>query len=581
MNDANRSAPQHPLLRRVKGLMLGRAIVITFLWGALVVVELTANPTPARLPLTYVILITYVLTILYALVLRQRPNLERFYLLQVWVDLFIETAIVQSTGGLDSGFVFLYILSIISAGIALPGRAIFGVAAGASVSYSALAYLHWHNFIQPLPFPFTVKPDAALSGSYVLYITLLTMTAFWVVALLSRHLAESLRKTGQVLQEQTAHLIGLRAFHENVVDNMSSGLLIIDLSGRVVSANRAAERILLLNSGLRQSWLAQEIFNFINIAEIMHRVETLDQGLNRAEGLYERHDGMKIMLGISYSALRDETGTVHGLILTFQDITAIRAMEAEIKRGEQLATVGRLSAAIAHEIRNPLASISGSIQLLRSELVLDASNQRLMEIVAREIERLNAIITDFLAYARPRPLQYAEVDIQKLIAGTLDLLCNGLPDGSAVTIRTEFAPDVPTQTVDPQGLQQVIWNLCLNAVEAMQYQGTLTIRTAMQALLTQPYPAHPEPPTATQELIIDVVDTGPGMPPEVKERIFEPFFSTKDGGTGLGLATVDRIIYNHKGRVEIDSELGHGTTIRIHLPLCLTTANTARLHADE
>jgi two-component system, NtrC family, sensor histidine kinase PilS len=362
---------------------------------------------------------------------------------------------------------------------------------------------------------------------------------------------------------------------------MSSGLLIIDLSGRVVSANRAAERILLLNSGLRQSWLAQEIFTFINVAEIMHRVETLDQGLNRAEGLYERHDGMKIMLGISYSALRDETGTVHGLILTFQDITAIRAMEAEIKRGEQLATVGRLSAAIAHEIRNPLASISGSIQLLRSELVLDASNQRLMEIVAREIERLNAIITDFLAYARPRPLQYAEVDIQKLIAGTLDLLCNGLPDGSAVTIRTEFAPDVPTQTVDPQGLQQVIWNLCLNAVEAMQYQGTLTIRTAMQALLTQPYPAHPEPPTATQELIIDVVDTGPGMPPEVKERIFEPFFSTKDGGTGLGLATVDRIIYNHKGRVEIDSELGHGTTIRIHLPLCLTTANTARLHADE
>jgi two-component system sensor histidine kinase PilS (NtrC family) len=574
MNNANRTVPQNPLLRRLKGLMLGRVIVITFLWVALVVVERTGDPTPARLPLTYIILITYALTILYALVLRQHPHLERFYLLQVWVDLLVETAIVQSTGGLNSGFVFLYILSIISAGIALPGRSIFGVAVGASVPYSLLAYLDFHNILQPLPFPFTLKPDTPLSTPYVLYSVLSTMTAFWVVALLSRYLAESLRQTGQVLQEQTAHLIGLRAFHENVVDSMSSGLLIIDLSGRVVSSNHAAERILLLSPVLRQGWLAQDLFSFINIDEIVQRVGTLDHGLNRAEGLYERRDGTKIILGVSYSPLRDEKGMVHGLILNFQDITAIRAMEAEIKRGEQLVTVGRLSAAIAHEIRNPLASISGSIQLLRSELVLDESNQRLMDIVAREIERLNTIITDFLAYARPRPLQYAEVDLHKLLSGTLDLLCNGLPDGGAVTIHTEFATDVSIQAVDPQGLRQVIWNLCLNAVEAMQHQGTLTIRTAVQSLVNQPYHAHLEPPVATQELIIDVVDTGPGMPPDVQERIFEPFFSTKDGGTGLGLATVDRIIYNHRGRIEVNSQLGRGTTMRIHLPFRLTIAST-------
>jgi two-component system sensor histidine kinase PilS (NtrC family) len=261
---------------------------------------------------------------------------------------------------------------------------------------------------------------------------------------------------------------------------------------------------------------------------------------------------------------------VHGLIFNFQDITAIRAMEVEIKRGEQLAAVGRLSAAIAHEIRNPLASISGSIQLLRSELVLEASNQRLMDIIAREIERLNTIITDFLAYARPRPLQYAEVDIHKLISGTLDLLCNGLPEASAIAIHTEFSPHVPSMMVDPQGLRQVIWNLCLNAVEAMHYQGALTIRTMIQRLPDQPYCAHPESLPAAQELVIDVVDTGPGISPELKEKVFEPFYSTKDGGTGLGLATVDRIIYNHKGRIEVDSQLGHGTTVRIHLPFCLS-----------
>jgi two-component system sensor histidine kinase PilS (NtrC family) len=269
MNDLHSTVPPNPLFRRVKGLMLGRVIVITFLWAALVVVELTGDPTPSRLPLTYIILITYALTILYALGLRRHRDPERVYLWQIWVDLLIETAIVQSTGGLDSGFVFLYILSIIAAGIALPGRSIFGVAAGASVLYSLLGYLDFNAINHPLPFPFTLRPETTPSGSYVLYATLLRVTAFWVVALLSRYLAESLRQTGQVLQEQTAHLIGLRAFHENVVNSMSSGLLITDMSGRVVSSNHTAERILLLTPGTWQGWFVQEVLSCIDLDDIM------------------------------------------------------------------------------------------------------------------------------------------------------------------------------------------------------------------------------------------------------------------------------------------------------------------------
>jgi two-component system, NtrC family, sensor histidine kinase PilS len=581
MHNPSETVNQNPLIRRVKGLMLGRVIVITFLWVALVVLELTGDPTPTRLPLTYVILITYVLTILYALVLRQQPDLERFYRWQVWVDLLTETAIVQSTGGLDSGFVFLYILSIIAASTALPSRSIFSVAAAASVLYSFLVFLDFNALIHPLPSPFTLRAEAIPSGSYVVYATLLRMTAFGVVALLSRYLAESLRQTGQVLQEQRARLIGLRAFHENVVNSMNSGLLITDMSGRVVSSNHAAGRILQLPPGGQQGWLAQELLSFIDLNEIVMETEAFDRGLNRAEGLFKRPDGKEIMLGVSYSPLRDDQGTVHGLIFNFQDITTIRAMEAEIKRGEQLAAVGRLSAAIAHEIRNPLASVSGSIQLLRADLALDESNQRLMDIIAHEIARLNTIITDFLAYARPRPLQYDEVDIHKLIGGTLHLLCKGLPEGSAVTVRTEFVSMVPPIAIDPQGLRQVIWNLCLNAVEAMHYQGTLTVRTNLQSQLNQPYRGNTQLLTAAPELIIDVLDTGPGMPLEVKEKIFEPFYSTKDGGTGLGLATVDRIIYNHKGKIEVDSQLGHGTTMRIHLPIQSTTAGSASISGGE
>jgi two-component system sensor histidine kinase PilS (NtrC family) len=568
MNEPQHAFTQAPLFRRVQGLMLGRVIVISFLWVALVGVELGGDSTPARLPLAYVTLTTYGLTILYALLLRQPQRLERFYLWQVSIDLLIETAILHTTGGLDSGFSFLYILSIIAAGIALPGRSIFGIAAGASILYSTLAYLDFHGIIHPLPFPFTFKSDMSVSGSYALYTTCLMLTAFWGVAWLSRTLADSLRHTGEVLQAQTAHLVGLRAFHENVINSMNSGVLITDMAGRIVSANHAAERILLLFPETAPAHSAQEIFSFLDIGAILQQAGTLSCDLNRAEGLFERRDGIKIILGLSYAPLRDEKDTLHGLIFNFQDITAIRTMEAEMQRDKQLSAVGRLSAAIAHEIRNPLASISGSIQLLRSKLVLDESTQRLMEITAREVERLNAIITDFLAYARPRPLQYAEIDLHQLITGMLSLLANGLPEGSTVTARTEFAPEVSSVQVDPQGLRQVIWNLCLNAVDAMQSQGTLIVRTAVRPQPNQLFRLYGgEPQAGTPELTIEVEDTGPGMPPDVQEKIFEPFFSTKDGGTGLGLATVHRIIGTHKGRIEVESQPGHGTTMRICLPL--------------
>jgi two-component system, NtrC family, sensor histidine kinase PilS len=185
----------------------------------------------------------------HAVLLRQQPNLERFYLWQVSVDLLIGTAILHTTGGVDSSFSFLYILSIIATGAALPGRLIFGVAAGASILYSALAYLDFHGIIHPLPFPFTPKSDMSVSGSYRLYATLLMLTAFWGVAWLSRSLADSLQRTGAVLQEQTAHLIGLRAFHKHVINSMNSGLLITDMTGRIISANHTAERILLVHAG--------------------------------------------------------------------------------------------------------------------------------------------------------------------------------------------------------------------------------------------------------------------------------------------------------------------------------------------
>lgn len=577
MNEPQTSSAPDPLLHRVKGLMVGRVILVTLLWATLISVELTGGPTPSSLRLTYIIILTYALTILYSLHLLRHPRLERFYLLQVSADLLLETAIVQSTGGLSSGFVFLYILSIVSAGVALPRRPILGVASAASLLYTLLASLEFSGITHPLPFPFALQESVIASGPYVLYSILLMITMFWLAAFLSSYFAESLRHTGQELKEQTEHLVGFRTFHETVLNSMNSGLLITDRTGRIISCNTTAARLLLLTPADLEGRSAQDVLTFLKIDDILHRLETPNQRLNRAEGWFECPDRRKITLGISYSPLRDEHETAHGIIFNFQDITAIRAMEAEIKRAEQLAAVGRLSAAMAHEIRNPLASISGSIQLLRAELILDESNRYLMEIVVREIERLNTIITDFLRYARPRALELEEVDIHKLITGTLALMTNGLPNGSAITIHTQFAPDIPPIRADPQGLREVIWNLCLNATEAMDQHGTLTIRTLAQALAPHVPLVATESPGPVRELLIDVTDTGSGIAPEVRDKIFEPFFSTKKGGTGLGLATVDRLVCMHMGRVEVESTPGHGTTMRISLPLPHTATKDADL----
>jgi two-component system sensor histidine kinase PilS (NtrC family) len=262
-------------------------------------------------------------------------------------------------------------------------------------------------------------------------------------------------------------------------------------------------------------------------------------------------EGLRVRLGYSIFPLSTEGGETTGLVITFQDLTHIRTMEETTRRQDKLAAVGRVAAGIAHEVRNPLASMRGSIQVLRSEMQADPSQAELMDIVLRESDRLNRIITDFLTYARPRTPSLAEIDIREPLRETFTLLRHSpeLRDGHTLE---ESLPDEPVRAMaDAASIKQVFWNLARNALAAMPEGGRL------RAELTR---------AEHRRVRITFTDTGRGMSPEQVERLFEPFSLSTTGGTGLGLSIVYQIVRDHGGTITVRSREGHGTTITVELP---------------
>jgi two-component system sensor histidine kinase PilS (NtrC family) len=567
-NSTSRMVAQGTLLRLVKGLLVGRLIVVTALWGTLISVELAWDIPAAHGTLMGLVILTYGLTIVYGLSLGRRLPLERWYHLQVSLDLLLVSALVHSTGGLDSGVAWLYLLTILAAGLALPRAAVFVLAAGASGLYGLLAYLEVTGLLPPVPFPFALPRETPVSGLVAAYAVVLMAAACALIAWLSSTLAASLRQMEQAL-----------AMHIRQWRSLTSGLLLTDRTGRVRAANDAASRLFGLTPDALQARSAQDLFPFLDTEALLQHAETPDPRRQRTEGLYEHPDGRKLTLGVSWAPVSDDCGALDGLVWLFQDITMIRVLEGETRRTEQRAAVRQASAAMAHEIRNPLASISSALQYLREELPLDASQQRLLDTIVGEIHRLSTALTESLTTT---PQAFVAVDVHQLLEETLALLRLGLPAGSTVVIQTQLAAEVPPLLADPQGLREVIWNLGLNAIQAMPDQGTLTVRMRIH---TEPPPAADasiDPPPAASELIIDVTDTGPGIPLDVQDKMLDPFYSTKRGGTGLGLTIVHSILANHGGWLEVDSAPGHGTTMRIHLPLQLApTASISRFAWDD
>ena len=462
---------------------------------------------------------------------------------QFLIDIAITTVLVHLTGGIDSVFTFLYLLTILNASAVLFRRGALLAAAASSIAYGLLIDLSYYGFIEPFA-PLVVGGD--VTSREALYRVSGHVAGFLMTGVLASYLADLLRRTGQELAEKSVDLRQLQALTKNIVENIGSGLLTVDRDGRITSFNRSAEEI--TGRPLTAVFAApiQQVFPAI-AGRILRDAP---DGARRIEGSYTRPDGKGLVLGFSYSPLRNDDGAEIGTIVIFQDLSELREMETRLKREERLAAVGRLAAGIAHEIRNPLGAISGSIEMLRSSASPSADDARLMEIILRETDRLDGLIGEFLDYVKPLRRNSSDVDLHSVLSETAEALAR-TELGRDVTFVLPAAAAVGTVRGDRDHLKQVVWNLFLNAAQAMGGKGTVVTKVD---------------PRSEDSLILEVADDGPGIPADSLPRVFEPFFTTKERGTGLGLAMVHKIVEAHHGHIEVESEPGAGARFRVTLP---------------
>ena len=556
-------------IKKLKVLVISRVIIITLLLSIILFIQLkkgvTLFITPNNL-IYYFIALTYLITLIYVPFLNRTKEVQKFAFVQHIVDVLLITLLIYLTGGVESFFVIAYIFSIISGSIILYKRGGYFIASMSSIAYGAFLDLEYYGLIHPLYN--SLSSGYHYSSSYVLYRILVYVLAFFIVALLSSHLAEELRRKRRELIQKQDDYDKLEAFNRDIIQSLDSGLLTIDSYGKITSINRTAQKILGLDPDEMKQDHIQRLFPDIDEA-LFSMAENSPKAnpYERYETTFVDKTRKTLFLGFSVSPLRDNNDRVIGKTIIFQDISKFKEMEEQIKRSDRMATIGQFAAGIAHEIRNPLTSLSGSIQVLKEELELKEANRHLMEIILRESERLNNLITDFLLFAQPPGVNKEEIDIGQVIDETLQLFDNSPGHNRAIKIVKELKREIFVEG-DPHQLKQVFWNLFINAAQIMPSGGELRVELET----VNPDGASSRFKGAKKRGMIpfakiSVSDSGDGIKQGEKEKIFEPFFTTKEGGTGLGLAIVHRIVENHDGFISVNSQRNKGTTFEIFLPM--------------
>lgn len=562
---------RNSLQANVKTLLAARLAVVSFFMGLVVFYQygfgIVAHSIPALLPVGA----AYILTIVYAVIFRlfRRLNLFLFVYVQLFIDLALITSIIYCTGGVNSPFSFLFVLVIIAAAIFIWQSATYIIATAASVIYGSILALEYWQVIQPyFTFPPVYDPSV---GGYVFMTGVMRIALFYLVAYLSGYLTYLLRRTDEQLVKKSEDFTLLEAFHKRVVNSMGSGLLAVDMDGVILSHNPAAEKILRLSSDEINRQRIEMVLKLPSMRRFLAYLDVLEGDSRQYDWVYKK-GGERINLNMTMSKFVVDK-SIRGAIAVFHDVTNLKKMERQVADAERLAAIGRVAAGIAHEIRNPLASLSGSIQMLRGEMgsSLDNISARLMDISIRETDRLNHTITEFLGYASPPKVAPERVDLTKMLSETVTLL-KANPDYRDKIVIKENVDEGLFLYADMEQLRQIMWNLCVNAIDAMDNRGELTLRAKKSQ---RPHERRQKPRTQSKTPVdepldfikITVGDTGQGIPQENHAKIFEPFFTTKKRGTGLGLSTVHKIIESHGGRITLSSEQGKGTEFKIWLPI--------------
>jgi two-component system sensor histidine kinase PilS (NtrC family) len=473
-------------------------------------------------------------------------DLRRFAWMQVCLDVALVTSIIAASGGSHSIFTFLYVLTVLEGCFLLARRG--GLVAASLAGLLYVDVVLGRHLLTFLGLAEPIQPTAL-----EVLTVLLNAAVLFAIALLAGSLAERYHLAQRNLESQRKDFSDLQAFRDLIFQSVGSGLIAVNPEGRITAFNRAAESItgVAEREALGQPWEA--LFGReVDLEEARQAVAGPGTQSLRYEIRLERRDGHEVPVGISFWSLRSGGGEAVGLIGVCQDLSSIKRMEQQVRQADRLATIGRLSANIAHEIRNPLASLSGAIEALVRELPADPGRERLVEIVLRESERLNRIIRDFLEYARPAPMASHAVDLADLLEEVVLLVEHRSLPAELKVIR-EYGEKLPAR-VDPQQLRQAIWNLCINAVQAMPEGGELRVGGRVV------------PGGGPPRLQLWISDTGQGIAETDLPQIFEPFFSTKAEGSGIGLALVYRVVQDHGGQIEVRSQPGSGTSFMLILP---------------
>ncbi|HEY4840970.1 MAG TPA: ATP-binding protein [Terriglobales bacterium] len=514
-------------------------ILMVLLAIELAVIRLTPSPLPI-LPFLTGMVLWFALSLFFLFLVSVWSEHRLQAILQVLADLAMVTLVVHVTGGIDSSLNFLYPLVIVVACMLLPRVWGYLSAALAFILFGSILELDYYLVVPS----YSTSHPKLKALQVVIFVNLF---AYFAIAYLAGLLMSKLRQVDVQLKDASGALRNLQALHENIVQSMSGGVITTGLDGRITLVNRAAQQLLEISEAELRGRSVADLFQ--------DPLPHFGGARADAEVRYVAVNGFRKTFRVLVSALNVSARGDLGFVYSFDDLTEIRRLEREVRMQDRLAAVGRLAAAIAHEIRNPLTSIAGSVSMLSDAPSLSPEERHLLQIVIRESDRLNNIITDFLAYSRGKQYTFARVNLIPLLEDTLTLLEHRLTaENAGIELQRNFPKSEAWVLADGDKLKQVFWNFCENAVRAMKSKSK-DKGGILNVILAERGP----------DWEMSFSDTGPGINPQQTEKIFEPFQSNFEGGTGLGLAIVYQIVQAHDGKVWARSELGKGTSFVVRL----------------
>lgn len=534
--------------KRLRWLIFFRVVIATFLLGITTFIRIKETEPSLRAalaPVYFIIALIYLFSFASLFIPKIIKNIRLNIYIQSLSDVSLITGLVYVTGGIESIYSVLYPLVIIYSTLFLAGRGGLISASVGSIFYGLLLDLEYYGLIQPI---YTRDYDYNYEAGYIFSRIVIHIISFYIIALLTSFAVKQEKRARDLLEEKESAFDQLDLLHKSIIESVDSGILTIDLNDNIKSFNKGAEEI--------TGFLRFEIINkklddvFPVLSSMLNKENQWKQG-----GRFEVTDSGK-MLGCSVTPLVDSNRKKVGNTLIFQDLTVIKEMERKIERNKRLAFVGVMAAGLAHEIRNPLASISGPIQMLSKDLRLDETDRKLMQIILRGKDRLDGFVKDFLLLARPKPSERKDINVKVII----DDLLESLRFSPEWREDIEVIKNLFNQTSiygNKAEIRQVIWNLISNAIQAMPEGGKLKIETGKVFNDTN---------DTKEYLEIRISDNGCGFEEKNQDKVFEPFYTTKKNGTGLGLAIVNRIVESHMGKISIKSKPGKGTDCIVLLP---------------